>query len=264
MLPFLSSFIAISAAFIVPALAGLLIVAAAARVAKPAYISAFAIGIYFWFFADTLGGSASLEVNSGFSGGLPQLAVFALFVLGTLLVFLLDRNAFSSGLQSDSLGFAIPLLVAFAVGVHGLGEGAAFSSTAAVTPSSNILDAFGGLTSAAAFILHKTLEPMMVGAAYWVYAKDHAKGTRGLARDMLLLALVFVIPGLVGAATDYSLNYDTTYFFAFGLGTSLYAAFRLAKPMFSLPSESRLGTIKLALCVLLGFTCIYLAALLHS
>ena len=150
------------------------------------------------------------------------------------------------------------------MGFHGLGEGAAFGSTAATTSSQNILDAFGGLPTAVAFILHKTLEPMMVGAAYWTYAKDHAKGFSGVTKDMVILTLVFAIPGLFGAATDYYLNYDTTFAFAFGLGTSIYAVVRLAKPMFSSASESRAESLKIAFLILLGFTCIYLAALLHS
>lgn len=264
MIPFASSFLAITAALVIPAFLALLFVAAAARFAKPRYISAFAIGIYFWFFADTLGGSASLDVNAGFSGGLPQLALFALFALGLLLLFSLDREVFTSDQESGKLSFAIPVLVAFAVGIHGFGEGAAFSSTAAATPSSDLLGAFGGVTAAVAFILHKALEPMMVGAVYWVYAKDHAKGTAGLAKDMLLLTVVFVVPGIIGAATDYYLSYDTTYAFALGLGTSLYAALRLAKPLFSDSSRSSGESIKMAFFALLGFACIYIAALLHS
>jgi hypothetical protein len=264
MLPFASSFLAISVSFIVPAFVGLAIITASAKVAKPAYLAAFAIGIYFWFFTDTIGDSANLDVSAGFSGGLYQITIFALFAIGALLVFSLDREVFSSSTQSETLGFAIPLLVAFAVGFHGLGEGAAFGSTAAATSSPSLLDAFGGLATAVAFVLHKTLEPMMVGAAYWVYAKGHAKGAAGVAKDMILLTLVFAIPGLFGAATDYYISYDTTYAFAFGLGTSLYAAVRLAKPLFSVSPESRGESLKIAFLMLLGFTCIYIAALLHS
>ena len=264
MLPFASSFLAIAATFLIPAFVGLAIVTAASRVAKPAYLAAFALGIYFWFFTDTIGDSANLDVSAGFSGGIYQLSIFLLFALGLILVLSLDRDVFASGTQTERLGFAIPLLVAFAVGFHGLGEGAAFGSTAAATSSVNLLDAFGGLSTAVAFVLHKTLEPMMVGAAYCIYAKDHAKGASGVARDMLLLTLVFSVPGLFGAATDYFLNYDTTYAFAFGLGTSIYAAVRLAKPLFSSPVGSRGESLKIALLMFLGFTCIYIAALLHS
>jgi len=264
MLSFVSSFLAIAATFLIPAFVGLAIVVVASRVAKPAYLAAFALGIYFWFFTDTIGDSANLDVSAGFSGGFYQLSIFLLFALGLVLVFSLDRDVFASGTQTERLGFAIPLLVAFAVGFHGLGEGAAFGSTAAATSSTTLLDAFGGLTTAVAFVLHKTLEPMMVGAAYCIYAKDHAKGASGVAKDLMLLTLVFSVPGLFGAATDYYLNYDTTYAFAFGLGTSVYAALRLAKPLFSSPAGSRGESLKLAVLMFLGFTCIYIAALLHS
>jgi len=264
MLSFVSSFLAIAATFLIPAFVGLAIVVVASRVAKPAYLAAFALGIYFWFFTDTIGDSANLDVSAGFSGGFYQLSIFLLFALGLVLVFSLDRDVFASGTQTERLGFAIPLLVAFAVGFHGLGEGAAFGSTAAATSSTTLLDAFGGLTTAVAFVLHKTLEPMMVGAAYCIYAKDHAKGASGVTKDLMLLTLVFSVPGLFGAATDYYLNYDTTYAFAFGLGTSVYAALRLAKPLFSSPAGSRGESLKLAVLMFLGFTCIYIAALLHS
>jgi len=264
MLSFLTSFLAIAVAFLVPAFIGLALVAAAARVAKPAYLAAFAIGIYFWFFTDTIGDAANLDVSAGFSGGLYQLTIFALFAIGVLLVFSLDRDAFTSGAETAKVGFVVPVLVAFAVGFHGLGEGAAFGATAASTSGQNLLDAFGGSATAAAFVLHKTLEPMMVGAAYWVYARDHPKGASGLVNDMVLLTLVFSIPGLFGAATDYFLNYDTTFAFAFGLGTSIYAAVRLAKPLFSATPQPQWESLRIAFLILVGFTCIYVAALLHS
>jgi hypothetical protein len=263
-LPFLPSFAAIVAALVVPAVVGLLIVAWAARYSRPKYLAAFAIGLYFWFFSDTIGDSAYLDVNSGFGGGLDQVALVLLFVLGLVLVFSLDKRTFSGDDVPGGLGFGIPLLVAFAVGFHGLGEGAAFAATAATTPATGMMDAFGGFSAAAAFVIHKALEPMMVGAAYWIYAKGHAKSGAGLARDVLVLALVFVVPGVIGAATDYFWLYDTTYFFAFGLGTSIYALARLAKPLFAEPSGSKWESLQIALLVAFGFLSLYGAALLHS
>lgn len=271
-LPFAMSFLAIAAALVVPTIIGLFIITAVAKKSVSSrYLAAFTLGIYFWFFSDTIGDSSYLDVNSGFTGGATQVALVALFAAGLLLVFSLDRTIFKpgmahgGGLAAAALGFfGVPLLVAFAVGFHGFGEGAAFSATAAATPSINLLDAFGGLSAAVAFILHKGLEPMMVGAAYWVYAKDHAKSTWGIVRDILILTLVFTIPGIIGGATDYFLNYDTTYFFAFGLGTSIYAAIRLAKPLFWDENISNSESLKIALLVLFGFLCIYFAALFHS
>ncbi len=238
--------------------------AGVAKFTKPRYIAAFAIGLYFWFFSDTAGASAYLDVNSGFTGGAVQLALFVLFAVGLLLVFYLDREIFTQTEATEKLDFAIPLLMAFAIGFHGFGEGAAFSSTTATTPSTDLLQAFGGLSAAVAFLLHKMLEPMMIGAAYWAYARDRAKSIGGLVRDILTLTLVFTLPGIVGGATDYFLNYDTTYLFAFGLGTSLYAPMRLTKPLFSGVGTSRSESIRFALLALLGFACLYVASLFHA
>jgi len=263
-LPFFSSFLAIVAALVIPAVVGLLIVSGMAKVVKARYIAAFALGLYFWFFSDTIGDAAFLDVNSGFGGGAVQLALVILFVMGVILVFSIDPQTFKSGSLAGGLGFGIPLLVAFAVGFHGFGEGAAFAATAATTPATGLLEAFGGTSAAAAFVIHKALEPMMIGAAYWIYAREHAKTSTGLVRDILVLTLVFVLPGVIGAATDYYWLYDTTYFFAFGLGTSLYAVVRLAGPLFSETVQARWDSMKIAVAVVVGFLCLYSAALLHS
>jgi hypothetical protein len=264
LLPFAESFLAIVGALVIPAFIGLFVMAGAARFVGSRYLAAFALGIYFWFFSDTIGDSSYLDVNSGFSGGATQLALLLLFAAGLLLVFSLDRTAFKPDPGVASLGFAVPLLVAFALGMHSFGEGAAFSATAAATPSTNLFDAFGGASAGVAFILHKCLEPMMVGATYWGYAKNRSKNVTGLVRDILILTLVFTLPGIIGGATDYFLSYETTYFFAFGLGTSIYAAVRLAKPLFWDSNASNSDSMKIALLVLLGFLCVYFAALFHS
>ena len=264
MIPFSEAFLGIVAALVLPTLVGLTLAGAAACVVDARYLAAFGLGIFFWFFSDTIGGSSYLDVNSGFTGGLVQLALLLLFVFGVLLVFTLDRTAFKPDHLAAGMGLGIPLLVAFALGIHGLGEGAAFSATAAATPSRNLLDAFGGVSAAVAFILHKGIEPVMVGATYWVYARERARSLKAIVRDTFILMLVFVLPGVIGAATDYFLNYETTYFFALGTGTSIYAAVRLAKPLFQGSNLSDSESVKIALLVILGFLCIYFAALFHS
>lgn len=268
MIGFAETFGAILGSFLLPAFVALLITSAAARYARPMYLAAFAIGLYFWFFSDTVGDTSLLGVNQGFTGGVWHITLWACFAIGLLLLVSLDKSTFAEGSMGERFGFAIPVLVAIAVGLHGFGEGAAVGSTAATTPSTNLLDAFGGLSSAVSFILHKGLEPMMVGAAYWVYAYDHAWDKNGRLKDLLVLTLAFTIPGIVGGATAYYFvqvypSADFTYIFALGLGASIYAAVRLARPLFK-ASDSGSGSIKIAICVLLGFTCLYLAALLHS
>ncbi|MDV3244864.1 MAG: hypothetical protein LYZ66_06825 [Nitrososphaerales archaeon] len=266
MIGFALSFGAALAVFLFPTLLGLIAVSGAARFVDARYLAAFGIGLYFWFFIDTIGDASILGLDEGFSGGVAHLLLWVVFAAGLVLFFALDRRAFTADSPGIRLGFAIPLLIALAVGMHGFGEGAGIAATAATTPSLNLLDAFGGLTQALAFFLHKLLEPMMVGAAYWVYSREQPKRAAGRLGDLTLLMLAFAIPGIIGAGVGYYLvlafqGIDLTYVFAFGLGTSLYAAFRLTRPLY----EGVKGdAVKTALAFLLGFTCLYLAALLHG
>lgn len=269
MLGFAETLGAILGSFLVPAFVGIAIMYGASRYVKARYLAAFAVGLYLWFFTDTISDASFIGVDEGFSGGIWHVALWLAFAIGLTLVFYTDREVFTAGPSGATLGFGIPLLVAFAVGMHGFGEGASIGATAAVTPSTNLIDAFGGLSAAVAFILHKGLEPMMVGAAYVIYAKDHAQDLVGRLRDIIILMLVFTIPGIIGGASAYYVvqvfpGADFTYFFAFGLGTSLYALFRLAKVLFEVGGPSGRESIKTILVLLLGFTCLYLAALLHS
>jgi hypothetical protein len=268
LLGFAETFGATIASFVLPAAVALVIMSVAARFLRAKYLAAFAIGIYFWFFSDTIGDANLLGANEGFSGGIFHVALWIAFAVGLVLVLSLDHDVFTPGPDGWKFGFAIPLLVAFAVGMHGFGEGAEIGATAVTTPAGNLMGAFGGFDAAVAFVLHKALEPMMVGAAYWIYAKDHAKDLAGRARDIILLTLVFTIPGIIGGGSAYYIvqdfpSVDFTYVFAFGLGTSIYAAIRLARPLFEGPT-SRNDSTKVAILILLGFTCLYLAALLHS
>jgi len=268
MIGFAQTFGATIGAFLVPTFLGLLMISAVARYVSPRYLAAFAVGLYLWFFSDTIGDASLLGVSEGFTGGVWHVVLWAVFLLGLLAFFSADSKMFAEGSSGESLGFAIPLLVALAVGIHGFGEGAAVGATAATSPSTSLLDAFGGTSAAVSFLLHKGLEPMMVGAAYWVYAKDHAKDTAGRLKDISILTLTFALPGIVGGATSYYLvqaypSADFTYVFALGLGTSIYAATRLARPLFQ-GDGSNSESVKTALVMLLGFACLYLAALLHS
>ena len=268
MIGFPETFGAVLATFLIPTFIGLLVISAAARYLSGKYLAAFAIGLYLWFFSDTIGDASLLGVSEGFTGGTWHIALWVVFALGVVLLFSLDAKMFTEGSAGVSFGFAVPLLVAVAVGMHGFGEGASVGATAATTTSTNLIDAFGGLSAGTAFVLHKGLEPMMVGAAYWIYAKGHANDLAGRLRDLVVLTLAFTLPGIIGGASSYYLiqafpNIDFTYVFAFGLGTSTYAALRLARPLFQ-GDGSKWESTKLALLMILGFTCLYLAALLHS
>jgi zinc transporter ZupT len=266
---FAETFGATLASFVVPAFVGITIVTVMARFLKARYLAAFAVGIYLWFFSDTIGDASYLGVDEGFTGGGWHVLLWILFAVGLLLVISLDKDLFSERPTRTSFGFAIPLIVAVAVGIHGFGEGAAIGATAATTPSTNLIDAFGGASAGLAFVLHKTLEPMMVGVAYWIYAKDRAVSPVAILRDTAIMVAAFTIPGIVGSASAYFIVQiypaaDFTYVFALGLGTSVYALLRLARPLFLASDSGRYDSLKTATWVVLGFTCLYAAALLHS
>jgi hypothetical protein len=106
---------------------------------------------------------------------------------------------------------------------------------------------------------------MMIGACYCAYAKTHGKGTTSRLSDLLLLSITFAIPSLIGAASGYYLAYNSSYFYALGTGTSIYAGIRITGPLFdnthpTSPKES----ISIALLLAAGLLAIYFAALFHS
>ena len=264
MLSFGDSFLALLGATAVPAFIGLLLVTGLARWVKAKYLVGFALGIFFWFFVDTINGSADLYVNAGFEGGASQLAAVLLFVVGLLVFFSVDRGIFSSETGNPEKGLVLALLAAVAVGIHGLGEGSAFGSTAALTSSTSLFETFGGLAAVTAYVLHKLFEPMMVGAIYVAYAKRSTVGTAWL-RDVLVLTLIFSLPSLIGAATGYYIGYDATYFFALGASASLYVAFRLTRTLFgAAETDARYESLKVSIALIIGFIFIYIAALFHS
>jgi zinc transporter ZupT len=264
LLDFAESFLAWFASTAIPAFVGLVLITIVWKFVRPRFLVAFAFGIFLWFFVDTISGSANLDVNLGFTGGLNQFVVVLLFVVGVVLLFSADKGMFSGDTISQSFDFRIPLLVAIAVGVHGFGEGTAFGNTAANTPSTSLLDAFGGVSAGVAYALHKALEPMIIGACYVAYSQIKGNKASAWVRDLLLLTALFVVPSLVGAAIGYYISYDATYFFALGTGTSIYAGLKLARPLFAGSGTSSSDSLKMGLWLVFGFACIYFAALFHS
>lgn len=276
MIDFATGFLAWAVSTWIPAFVGLLVIVWAGRFIESKYLAAFALGIFLWFFVDTVQGSALLDVNAGFTGGAGQIAAVALFVIGVLAVFWIDRRRglFSPESIVRTASVAIPLLVAGAIGIHGLGEGAAFGATAYSTSSTSLLDAFGGVSAGVAYLLHKGLEPMIAAACYCVYTSRTGSGVKARLRDVFLLSFVFVLPSLIGAvvgyyimgpATGFVAGFDTTYFFALGTGTSIFAALRLSRALFrSEESVTSEDSIKMAVPIVLGFIAIYFAALFHS
>jgi zinc transporter ZupT len=267
MIGFAESLLAWLGLTLLPAFTGLLVITCTSRRVPVRYVVAFAFGILFWFFVDTISGSAVLDVNSSFGGGLAQVGVVVLFLVGVIFFFWVDRSRdlLSPQAAVGKYGLTIPLLVAIALGIHGLGEGAAYGATAYSTSSTSLLNAFGGVSAGVAYMLHKGLEPVMVGACYSFYNKPEGGTGGNWFRNVLLLSVVFVIPSLLGAATGYLVAYDTTYLFALGTGAAIYVVFRLAGPLF-VPSGAgtRGGPMKVAVSWLLGIMALYVSALFHS
>jgi hypothetical protein len=267
MIGFGESYLAWLAATVAPAFLGLLVITWTSRFVGVKYLAAFALGIFLLFFNGTLEASANLGVNGGFGGGLPQIALVVLFLVGAVFFVWVDRNRniFSSQAAIGRYGILIPAIVAIAVGMHGLGEGAAYSGTVFSTSSASLLEAFGGLSSALAYMLHKGLEPMMIGACYCVYARGPRRDVSAWLGDMFLLTIIFVLPSLIAAAVGYYIMFDTTYYFALGAGTSVYAALRLAAPLFGTGETAKPnGPMWVIVSIVLGFLTLYVATLFHS
>lgn len=142
---------------------------------KPVYLLSFSPGVLFWLFVDIINDSGDLDVNASFSGGWEQVVIVALFVIGASAFFIMDRSVFTPE-QEQRGSLAIPLLVALAIGIHGLGERAAFANVAATTSSNSLVIAFGGEAAGAACVLHKSLESVVVGVGYVVYAGKRLGG----------------------------------------------------------------------------------------
>src|SRR2546425_8126039 len=77
---------------LLPAFAGLLVITWASKKIPVRYIAAFAFGILFWFFVDTISGSAVLVVNSGFGGGPSPKGLVVLFPIGLDFFFSAHRD----------------------------------------------------------------------------------------------------------------------------------------------------------------------------
>src|SRR5215472_185046 len=199
MIGFAVTLLSWAGATIIPALIGLVLISAANRKVQSRYLIAFAIGIFFWFFVDTISGSAGLDVNSGFKGGSAQIEVVILFLTGVVAIFAVDRKRAILWPQSaiGKYGMAIPYIVAFAIGIHGLGEGIAFGGTANSTTSTSIIDTFGGWSPVFAYFLHKGLEPMIIGACYTAYFRAQNGGPNRTLRNILLLTGLFTATSLV-------------------------------------------------------------------
>src|SRR5207245_9340085 len=119
MIGFAESFLTWLVSTILPTFAGLSAITWASKKVPLRYIVAFAFGILFWFFVDTISGSAVLDVNSGFGGGLAQVGVVLLFVIGVVSFYWVDnkRDLLSLQLTVEYSRLNDPLLLAIPLGI---------------------------------------------------------------------------------------------------------------------------------------------------
>jgi len=250
------------------------------------YVAAAGIGLTFWFFFDTMGDAVSLDANNSIYpfdlfGGLPHWGLIIAFILGVTALAIFDhvavpgpsRSSRNGGGEWYSMAFVIPAALALVMGIHGLGEGWDASSAVAAAPvnSSDILtaltQAFGTYSAVASYPMHKFLEASIVGAVYACYVTMTGGAVKAKRWHIPLLGLLFAGPSVVGAGLGYFITLDTSYFYAFGVTSALYAAVRLAGPLVSdfkvgVNAPSYLGP-KVFASMALGFFLLYTAALLH-
>jgi len=264
MLPFGVTAVEFGLVTFISALVGISLVIGASRFLKTRFLAAFALGVYLWYFTDTLGDANYLGVNEGFTFSPELVLLVVLFIAGLTAFFALDRRMFTTGEPSGFGALAVGALAALALGLHGLGEGADFGFTASQTPFDSLLDAFGGISASASWVLHKMLEPAIAAVCYVSLAGPGTRKASVKVTDAVALATVFVIPPVVGSVVGYYTTFDHTYIFALGLGTSVYALARAGRALYS-PSEGADSWLsaEMAAAAVIGFLLIFIAALLH-
>jgi hypothetical protein len=260
------------------------------------YLAALGIGLTFWFWTDTIGDATYLDVNaaawppSAF-GGLYHFAVIFAFILGIAALAVLDHFAVpsptsyesvpngaattgqvsgksvSSGFVTGAL-FFVPVAVAAVMGIHGLGEGWDFAGVAVgVSGSTDIVTAFGGWNPVVSYPLHKFFEASIISIAYTIYVQRNSIAKKA-GWHLLVLGLLFGLTSVIGSMVGYFVSLDTTFFYAFGVTSGMYAAIRLAGPLI-LNTKGSTGTIpsylgaKTFVFLGVGFFLLYFAALLH-
>ena len=246
------------------AFVGISIVSWGSLVVKARYLAAFALGVYLWFFTDTLSGANYLDVNGGFVYSPYVVSLVALFAVGLVAFFALDRKLFSAGESLTRGALAVGALAALALGLHGLAEGVAFGTTAAQTSSSSLIEAFGGFDASISWVFHKMIEPTVAAAAYVAVLGPGSRKSSDRTVDAVALAAVFAIPAIVGSISGYFASFDVTYVYALGLGTSVYAFARAGRSLYAQEGSDSWLSLRMALAAVLGFLLIFIAALLHA
>ncbi len=273
MIEFSVSFIQFALATFVPIYVGMFLLVALSNSVhvETRYLSAYALGLLFWFFFDTLNDAAQLDVNQGYSFDLGHIGLVLLFIIGFLLFTLLggslSSKAGNTAGKNYNSSLLLAILVALAMGCHGVGEGIEFGGLSAGTQAMSVLDAIGGIGGGIAYVLHKLLESTIVIVVFIALARANGLPFRKQLWQILIIGLAFGIPSAVGEAAGYSIPIDSSWFFALGAGAALFVVLQIIRPIFTVNREEEITYsqwIRISVAMLLGFFLLYTAALLHS
>lgn len=269
MIDFASSFTQFILATFVPLYLGMFcILLVRAMHANVRYLSAFALGLLFWFFLDTLNDAIQLDVNEGYSYGFQHAALLFLFVVGFVSLALLAGLGITNRVDAKKTqqSLLVSILVAIGMGFHGIGEGLAFGGTSAGTSAVTVLDAIGGYGGGVAYLVHKLLEATIVMIVYVSLTADEGLGLRKQLSHLVALGLAFGLPSALGDIVGYYAPANVSYLYALGGGAALFVALLSIKSIFATSSrELTYGQwMRIASALLLGFLALYAAASLHA
>jgi len=270
MIEFSVSLIQFFAATFVPIYVGMFLLVVLSNITgiNSRYLSAYALGLLFWFFFDTLNDAVQLDVNQGYAFDISQVGLVVLFIVGFLLFSLLGGRLGSKGgnVSTRNLPLLVAMVVGVGMGIHGVGEGIEFGGLAAGTQAVTILDAIGGVGGGVAYVLHKLLESTIVIVVFITLARTTGLPFRKQLWQTLMIGLVFGIPSMVGEVAGYSVPINSSWFYAMGAGAALYVVLQVVKPIFA-NGESEVTYsqwIRISAAMILGFLLLYAAALFHS
>lgn len=232
------------------------------------YLSAFALGLLFWFFLDTLNSAIQLGVNEGYSFSFRHGALLLLFIFGflSLLVGVGLLRKEDASVSQPSHPLFVALLIALGMVFHGIGEGLEFGALSSGTQALTILDAIGGYSGGVSYVLHKFLEATIVMIVFVALTSNEVVSL-GKLGDLALIGVAFGIPSAVGQVVGYYVPVDASYFFALGGGATLLVALLVIRSLFNNNSGGELDYshwIGVVFSLMLGFLCLYAAALFHS
>jgi len=274
MIEFGVSFVEFTLATFVPIYVGMFLLVALSNATRvdTRYLSAYALGLLFWFFFDTLNDAAQLDVNQGYSFDFNHIGLVTLFITGFLLFTLLggmlsSKRESPARKQENSFPFLLAILVALGMGCHGIGEGIEFGGLAAGTQASSVLDAIGGISGGIAYGLHKLLESTIVIVVFITLTRANGLSFRKQLWQTVMVGLAFGIPSAVGEVAGYSVPIDSSWFYALGAGAALFVVLQVIKPIFAANKGEEVTYsqwVRISVAMILGFLLLYAAALGHS